>query len=108
MTLNKVPHLESYALPSVDDLFLALSGSTIFTKLDLSQPYLKIKIEKTNKKYLTINTHKDLFQFYRLPFGVSSSTVIFKRMMDNLLHKEEGVAVYLHDIMVTGSDDAVH
>ena len=54
-----------------EDLFVALSGGTVLTKLDLSQVYLKVEVDDTCKKSLTVNIHKGLLQFNRLPFGVS-------------------------------------
>ena len=61
LTVNQVSHLESYPLPHVEDLFAALSGSTVLIKLDLSQAYLQVEVDDTFKKYLTINTHKGLW-----------------------------------------------
>ena len=76
LIVNQVSHLECHPLPCVDALFAALTGSTVFTKLDLSQAYLQVEVDDTCKKYLTVNTHKGLFQFNRLPFGVSSAPAI--------------------------------
>ncbi len=42
-----------------------------FTKLDLSHAYHQIPLEEEAKKYVTINTHKGLFTYRVLPFGVS-------------------------------------
>lgn len=39
LTVNKVPALDRYPIPKVEDLFSTLSGGTAFTKLDLSQAY---------------------------------------------------------------------
>ena len=57
---------------------------------------------------MTISTHKGLFQYERLPFGVSSAPSIFQRVMDNLLQGIPGVCVYLDDILITGSTEEEH
>ncbi len=62
--------------------------------MDLSQAYLQIELEEESKQFVTINTHQGLFQFNRLPFGVSSAPAIFQRGMENLL---EGVRCWITD-----------
>ena len=40
-----------------------LEGGKIFTKLDLSQAYQKLKLDAESQRYLVINTHKGLFRY---------------------------------------------
>ena len=49
-----------------------------------------------------------LFQYTRLPFGVSSAPAIFQREMENLFRGLPHVAVYFDDILVTGTSDSDH
>ena len=55
-----------------------------------------------------MNTHKGLFQYTRLLFGVSSAPSIFQRMMDNILQGIEGVCAYIDDILVSGKTPEDH
>ena len=40
VTVNQAAKVDTYPLPKVEDLFAAMSGEKIFTKLDMSQAYL--------------------------------------------------------------------
>ena len=55
-----------------------------------------------------INTHKGLFRYTRLPFGISAALGIFQRVMDNILQGILGVMVYLDDILITGPTVSEH
>ena len=52
------------------DLFSTLSSGNVFTKLDLRQAYQQLELDENSKQYVVINTHRGLFQYNRLHFGV--------------------------------------
>ena len=58
-------------------------------KLDLSRAYLQLKLDEDAKKYQVITTHKGLFEYTRLPFGVPSSPSIFQWTMGELPAKDQ-------------------
>ena len=55
---------------------------------------------------MTINTHEGLFQYKRLPYGVSSAPAQFQRIMESLLQGIPSTVVYFDDILVTGDTAA--
>ena len=54
------------------------------------------------------NTHKGLFRYTRLPFGVASAPAIFQKAMDRVLQGLPNVICYLDDILLTGRNEEEH
>ena len=104
------PHLEvnKYPLPHPEEIFTTLNGGEKFTKLDLSEAYLQIPLEEESRNLVVINTHKGLYRFTQLPYGLASAPSIFQQIMDQILPKQEGIICYLDDILVTGNNDQEH
>ena len=78
ITVNQAAKVDKYPLPRIEDLFASLSRGQQFTKLDLKHAYQQIELDDESKPLVTISTHKGLFQYERLPFGVSSAPSIFQ------------------------------
>ena len=69
---------------------------------------MQIELEKESQKLVVINTHKVLFQYTRLPFGISSVPAIFQQVMDQIFQGLTGVQCYLDDIVITGKTEEDH
>lgn len=108
ITIN--PHLEidKFPLPRIEDLFFKLQGGSIFSKIDLSNAYNQICLDDSCKELVTISTHKGLFQYQRLPFGVACAPSKFQMLMESLFQGLEGVACFLDDILICGSTEKEH
>ena len=108
VTINQASKLDQYPIPKVEDLFSQLLGGKTFTKLDMSQAYQQLLLDKDSQNFVVVNTHKGLFKYKRLPFGVSSAPGIFQRVMDTILKDIPHVIVYLDDILITGASQQEH
>ena len=108
LTVNQASKLDKYPIPKIEDLFAQMAGGKFFTKLDMSQAYQQIVLEEELHEYVVINTHRGLFRYNRLPFGVSSAPGIFQRVMESVFRGIPGVVVYLDDILVTGASEEEH
>ena len=84
--------LETYPMPRIEDMHTALRGCTVFSVLDMKQPYHQVPIAR--ESYLTINTYIGLFAF--------------KRIMDGLLSDIPKAVSRLDDILVAGTDKEDH
>ncbi|VDI36591.1 Hypothetical predicted protein [Mytilus galloprovincialis] len=96
VTVNAVSKLDNYPIPKTEDLYATLGGGQEYTKLDLKQAYQQIELDEDSKRYVTINTHKGLFRYNRLPYGVASSPGI------------ANVLVRVDDILITGKTREEH
>ena len=72
ITINPVLDIDRHPLPTPEDLFATLAGGQKFSKLDLSHAYQQVLLEEKSRKFVTINTHRGLYHYNRLPFGVAN------------------------------------
>lgn len=108
VSINKQLVVDQYPLPTITELFSKLCGGQQFTKLDLSMAYNQFCLDDESQKYTCINTHRGLFAYTRLVFGLTSAPAIFQRAMENLLAGIAGVLVLLDDVLVTGRCQSEH
>jgi transposase InsO family protein len=110
VTLNKWVETEHYPLPNSEDLFASLAGGKVFTVLDLRKAYHQLEVNIESQELLTINTHRGLYRYNRLPYGICSAPSIFQSVMDRVLQGLKGVKCYLDDLLIVGEslEDCYH
>ncbi|KAG7294695.1 hypothetical protein JYU34_022957 [Plutella xylostella] len=107
VTLNRVLAVDKYPVPKIEDLFTNLNGTSIYSKIDLSQAYNQVLLDDTSK-FTVINTHRGLFKYNRLVYGLASSPGIFQRIMSNIFKDIPNVIVFLDDILCASSTIEEH
>ena len=105
VTINPVLSVTQYPLPKPEDLFATLAKGEKFSKLDLANAYQQVLLDEQSRELVTINTHKGLYRFTSLPFGVASAPAVFQNLMDKILHGIKSTGCYLDGILVTGRND---
>ena len=91
VSINPKMEVNQYPLPQPNEMFTNVNDGVLFSKLDFSEAYLQIELDKESQKLVVINTHKGLFQYSRLPFGISSALAIFQQVMDQIFQGLNGV-----------------
>nr|VZI48243.1 unnamed protein product [Spirometra erinaceieuropaei] len=74
-----------YPSPVPPDLFGLLNGGTCIAQLDLTDAYLQIEVVPDSYELLTINTHRGLFQYTRLRFGVKAAPALSQQTINAML-----------------------
>ena len=90
VTLNSAIEKDLYPLPRIEDLLSNLSGGVRFSKIDLVRAYQQVLVDEDTRKLLTILTHKALFTYNRLPFGIASAPAKFQKIVEKLLEGIRG------------------
>ena len=108
VTVNQQIEVEQYPIPTPAELFAAVSGGRQFSRLDLANAYQQMPLEEGSRDMVTVHTHRGLYRFLRLPFGVASAPAIFQQAMEQVLAGLDQVVVYLDDILVTGNSTEEH
>ena len=101
--VNKVTKKDSYPLPKVSDILDQLRDARFITSIDLKSAYFQIPLDEESKeKTAFIVPGKGLFQFKRMPQGLSTSPATWQRFIDKVLGEDlkPFVFVYLDDIII--------
>jgi hypothetical protein len=70
VTVNPCIEVPQHLLPAAEEIFATLAKGMVFTKLDLAHAYQQLELDENAQELLTINTHRGLYRYTRLPFGV--------------------------------------
>ena len=65
-------------------------------------------MDKGSRKYLTVNSNKDLLQPSRLQYGIHSAIRIFQREMEKRLGHVPFTVLRMEDILISGKNDNEH
>jgi hypothetical protein len=103
--INEVTKKDAYPLPRIDDYLDSFHGMDTFCVLDLASGYWQVKMAQMDRCKTAFTSHRGLYQFNVMPFGLCNAPGTFQRMMDRLLKTKEfkGIClVYLDDIIIFG------
>ena len=109
-TVNTYTNLDAYPLPRIDDMVNKISKYSVFSTVDLKSAYHQIPLKEEDKQYTAFQSGNKLYQFTRLPFGVTNGTAAFQRIIDNIIETEklEATFGYVDNVTICGHDQNDH
>lgn len=107
--LNQTIQDDKFPLPNITDILDSLANNIYFSKLDLSQGYYQLSLEKQSRKYTAFTTDKQ-YQMKRCPMGLKTSPSAFTRLMTIAMTglNYQSCLIYLDDCIVVGSNLETH
>lgn len=108
--MNVYTELDAYPLPRIDDMVNSLASYKVFSTFDLKSAYHPVQIKQTDRKYTGFEANGRLYQFCRIPFGVTNGVAVFQRAMDRFVEDEglKNTFPYLDNITVAGHNQEEH
>ena len=100
--LNASTIRTAYPMPRVDDTLDSLREARYISTLDLRSGYWQVEIDSESRDKTAFITHRGLYEFLVMPFGLSNAPATFQRLMDIVLAgiKWQSCLVYIDDIVV--------
>jgi len=99
--LNKGTINDAYPMTVADDLLIKLSGAKFLSTCDCTAGYFQIPLREEDKHKTAFITHRGLFEWNVMPFGVKTASNTFQRMINSILHPHSDyAAAYIDDSAV--------
>ena len=109
-TINLYTELDAYPLPKIDEMVEKIAQYEVFSTLDLKDAYHQVKIKDSDKPYTAFEADGNLYQFKRIPFGVTNGVACFQRIINNVINENnlKDSFAYLDNVTVCGHSQAEH
>ncbi|KFD64528.1 hypothetical protein M514_23375 [Trichuris suis] len=109
-TINRFTLLDSYPLPRIDVMVQNMAKYKFFSTIDLKSAYHQVPIHPGDKPFTAFEAAGGLYQFTRIPFGVTNGVACFQRIIDTFIRDEKlkGTFAYVDDITICGTSKDDH
>ncbi|XP_046962258.1 uncharacterized protein LOC124531777 [Vanessa cardui] len=110
LTINRFTELDAFPLPSIESIIEKVAKFNYFSQIDLKSAYHQVPILSSERQYTAFETCGKLYQFTRIPFGVTNGVAVFQRTLQYIIDTEKlaGTFAYLDDVTVCGKSKDDH
>lgn len=105
---NTAIRREDHPIPTMEDFLPQLCGAKWFSRVDVKDAFHQLELHESSRHITTFITHKGMYRYRRLMFGVSSASEIFQKVLEQILSKCERARNVIDDIIIWGETEEEH
>ena len=109
-TINCFTQLDAYPLPRIDEIVNELAQYRVFITVDLKSVHHQLELNPCDRKFTAFQSGKALYQWRRLPVGLTNVVPEFRRTIDYIIRENDpkGCYPYIDDITIAGANQVEH
>ena len=102
-------NLMLHLLLKIDELYMKLNGTKIFSALDLTSGYYHIELGKNSRAKTAFVTPFGKWEFNMVPFSLAQAPAYFQALISMVLEGLSHFAIaYLNDIVIFSKHEEEH
>ena len=100
--VNAVTVSDVYPLPLISEILRFIESAKVFSIFDATKGFYHVEVQPEDRPKTAFITHRGLWQFKRMPFGLKNAPASFQRLMDIVLGDMNWKCsmVYIDDIIL--------
>ncbi|XP_057292552.1 uncharacterized protein K02A2.6-like [Hydractinia symbiolongicarpus] len=105
---NKAINRTRYPTATVEDLKIKLSGSKVFTKLDMRSAFHQLELSEDSRPITAFQSETGIKRYTRLIFGVNSASKEMQHVLRSLIADINGVENIADDLFIFAKSQEKH
>lgn len=98
--VNAVTKPDAYPLPRIEDCIDQVGAAQFVSKFDLLKGYWQVPLTDRAREISAFITPSGLFSYTVMSFGLRNAPATFQRLMNMVVSRLDGCAVYLDDVVI--------
>lgn len=108
--VNEGTQKDACPLPKIEECLDTLSGSELFSTLDLLSGYHQFDVKEKDRPKTAFITKRGLFEYTRMPSGLCNASSTFQRGIELVLRGLQWITflIYLDNVIIKGKTFKEH
>ena len=106
--INTAIKRETFPIPTLDSVIDDMSGSKIFSKVDMKEAYMQIELEESSRRMTNFHTSTGVYRYKRLCYGINNSFEKFQKAITQKIGVIPNVKFIADDMIIYNKNIKEH